>query len=359
MTNGLIATNNQGIITAFNPAAAAMLGCQTEQVIHHPLETAVPDGQELVDIFRHTLSTGQPDTRHEISVRHQMDGTELPISVKTAPLTAGDSNGILAGVVGVLEDLSERKAMEAERRRLDRLAALGEMSAVVAHEIRNPVAGIAAGVDYLSAKMEPDSAEAQGAAMIQSEIQRVNGILEDILFVARPFQLNFARENLAEIIDDVIQRCQPQIQAGQVNVSTTYAANLPAFNLDRQRLDQVFTNLIINAAQAMQTSGQPPAERQLTIQTSLATTAGNVGQKNGSTEQIIITFTDTGPGIPPDAQQQIFEPFFTTKARGTGLGLSVARRVVEEHKGTIKIDSRHKKGTRFIITLPIQREETL
>jgi signal transduction histidine kinase len=241
---------------------------------------------------------------------------------------------------------------------LDRLAALGEMSAVVAHEIRNPVASIAAGVDYLSAKMEPDSSEAQGAAMIQSEIQRVNRILEDILFVARPFQLNFATEDLAEIIDDVIQRCQPQIQAGQVEVSTTYAPDLPALNLDRQRLEQVFTNLILNAAQAMQTSGQAPEERRLTVQTSIAATAGSVGQKNRSMKQVIITFTDTGPGISPDAQQRIFEPFFTTKARGTGLGLSVARRVVEEHKGTIKIDTQHKKGTRFIITLPSQREKT-
>jgi two-component system sensor histidine kinase AtoS len=357
MTNGLIAINDQGVITTFNSAAAAMLGCQSEQVLHHTLETAIPDGKELIDTFQHTLSTGRPDTRHEIIMHHQIDGVELPISIKTAPLTAGDSNGKAEGVVGVLEDLSERKAMEAERRRLDRLAALGEMSAVVAHEIRNPVASIAAGVDYLSAKMEPDSSEAQGAAMIQSEIQRVNRILEDILFVARPFQLNLATENLAEIINDVIHRCQPQIQTGQVNVSTVFAADLPALNLDRQRLEQVFTNLIINATQAMQTSGQLPEERQLTIQTNVATTARGVGQKNGSTQQVIISFTDTGPGIPPDAQLQIFEPFFTTKARGTGLGLSVARRVVEEHKGTVKIDTRHKKGTRFIITLPIQREE--
>jgi len=358
MTNGLIAINDRHIITAFNPAAAAMLGCQPEQVLYHPLETAIPNGQELVDIFRHTLSTGQPDTRHEITLHHGIDGTELPISIKTAPLAAGDGNGNIAGVVGVLEDLSERKAMEAERRRLDRLAALGEMSAVVAHEIRNPIASIAAGVDYLSVKMVPDSPEAQGAAMIQSEIQRVNRILEDILFVARPFQLNFATEDLNEIINDVIQRCQPQIQAGQVDVSTTYTVDLPALNLDRQRLEQVFTNLIINATQAMQTSDQPPAERRLTIETGIAATTGNGGQQNESTEQVIITFTDTGPGIPPDAQQRIFEPFFTTKARGTGLGLSVARRVVEEHHGTIKIDPHRKTGTRFIITLPTQREET-
>jgi two-component system sensor histidine kinase AtoS len=358
MTNGLIAVDEQGRVTAFNPAAAAMLGYQAEQVLYQPLPNAIAGAAELVDIFQQTISSGRPDARHEITIRHQIDGAELPVSVKTAPLAIGDGLGKIAGVVGVLEDLSERKALEAERRRLDRLAALGEMSAVVAHEIRNPIASIAAGVEYLSAKMDPHSPDKQGVAMIQNEIQRVNRILEDILFVARPFYLNLSTEDLAEIIDDVIQRCQPQIQAGQIEISTIHAPNLPALNVDRQRLEQVFTNLIINATQAMQTGSQAPEECQLTIETGMAV-AGRAGRKNKSPQQVIITITDTGPGIPPETQQRIFEPFFTTKARGTGLGLSVARRVIEEHKGTIKIDTEYPTGTRFVITLPMQREETL
>jgi PAS domain S-box-containing protein len=355
ITAGLIAINQEGVITAFNPAAAAMLGCRAEQLHHHPLQNVVSGAQELIDAFQDTLATGQPNTYHEIVIR-RADGTQLPLSVKTAPLATGAARANAAGVVGLLEDLSERKAIEAERRRLDRLAALGEMSAVVAHEIRNPVASIAAGVDYLSVRMTPDSAEAHGAAMIQREIQRVNRILEDILFVARPFQLDLSTENLAEIIDDVLQRCQSQIQAGQVKVTTHHTPDLPPLWVDRQRLEQVFTNLIINAAQAMQTNEQSPAERQLTIQSCLVTTTGNIAPKDNLPNHVIITFTDTGPGIPPDAQQRIFEPFFTTKARGSGLGLSVARRVIEEHRGTIEIDPHPTRGTRFIITLPVKKE---
>ena len=359
MTNGLIAIDKDSYITAFNPAAAKMLGCQIDQVLHQPLQKAINDAEDLAKVFRQTLATGQAQAHQEITIQRP-DGNPLPISINTAPLAIGDEDEERpAGVVGVLEDLRERKALEAERRRLDRLAALGEMSAVVAHEIRNPMASIAAGVEYLASKMSKGSPEAEGAAMIQSEIERVNCILEDILFVARPFQLNLSNEDLSNIIENVIQRCQPQLEESQVTISSVYEPDLPLLKIDRQRLEQVFTNLIINATQAMLNSGQHPKERRLSLQTNITPLPKEAAsQKATSSEKVTITIADTGPGIPADARQRIFEPFFTTKARGTGLGLTVARRIIEEHRGTIKIDSDEGKGTRFVITLPIQREAT-
>ncbi|HXV42771.1 MAG TPA: ATP-binding protein, partial [Anaerolineae bacterium] len=215
---------------------------------------------------------------------------------------------------------------------------------VVAHEIRNPIAGIAAGVDYLTRHVAKDSPEFEGAAMIRGEVQRVNRILEDILFVARPARLKLSSEDLAQIIENVLQRCQRQVVESQVIVVSQYAANLPQLKVDRQRLEQVFSNLIINATQAMPEGGQ------LFLQTQLASAQN--GQK---TDEIVVTIADTGPGIPIEAQHQIFEPFFTTKARGTGLGLTVARRIIEEHGGVISIESETAKGTRFIIRLPVTR----
>jgi two-component system sensor histidine kinase HydH len=247
--------------------------------------------------------------------------------------------------VGVIEDLSQARAMEAERRRLDRLAALGEMAAVVAHEIRNPVAGIAAGVDYLTRHAPQGSVEYEGATMIQGEIRRVSRILEDILFVARPMQLNREAENLADIIDAVVQRCQPQITERQVTVQCQHAAELPPLQLDSQRLEQVFTNLILNATQASRPGDQ----------ITLASRLGPATNHNGG-QRVTVTISDTGAGIPADIRQRIFEPFFTTKSRGTGLGLSVARRIVEEHGGTIEVESEPGKGTCFIIKLPVERE---
>lgn len=346
MTNGLVAIDKDGYITAFNPAAAMMLGQNPEEVLYRPMPEAFVDALALTEIFFHTLRTGQAQSRQEITIRHR-DGTQIHISVNVAPLTTDNEIDQPEGVVGVLEDLSEIKTLEAERRRLDRLAALGEMSAVVAHEIRNPIAGIAAGVEYLTRKIPKDSPDFEGAGMIQSEIKRVNRILEDILFVARPLKLNLSFESLSNIIEDVIQRCQPQITASRLKVLSEHTTNLPLLNVDRQRFEQVFTNLIINATQAMPDGGE------LKLQTGIL-------PPNGRTpKQVVITISDNGPGIPTDIHRRIFEPFFTTKTKGTGLGLPVARRIIEEHQGTLEIENLEQKGTRFIIKLPIEKDAAL
>lgn len=343
MTNGLIAVDHAGCLTAFNPAAARMLSYPAAQVLGQPVTTAFAGYPNLVEVLTHTLSTGQPYPHCELNLLRP-DGVELPISVSAAPLSYSQAMLEPPGVVTVLEDLSGTKALEAERRRLDRLAALGQMSAVVAHEIRNPVAGIAAGVDYLTRNIAPDSPEFEGVTLVRGEIQRVNRILEDILFVARPARLNLSSEDVAQIIEHVLQRCQRQVIASQVTVITRFDPHVPPVPVDRQRLEQVFTNLIINATQAMPQGGQ------LFLQTYLDKTPND-----RETGQVIITIADTGPGIPVEMRHKIFEPFFTTKTKGTGLGLTVAHRIIEEHGGMIGFDNQANQGTCFTICLPVTR----
>ena len=189
--------------------------------------------------------------------------------------------------------------------------------------------------------------QAQGRT-VQGEIERVNRILEDILFVARPLQLSLSNESLSEIIESVIRRSRPRIDHGQVTVTCKFEERLPRLKVDRQRLEQVLINLIINAIQAMSQGGQ------LTIETGLD--ALNGGR---TANEVLVTITDTGPGIPVETQRRIFEPFFTTKAKGTGLGLAVARRIIEEHGGTIQVESQEHHGTRFLIRLPAGKREVL
>ncbi len=333
MTNGLVAVDQQGQLTAFNPAAAKMLGCAPATVLHRPLTEALPQAATLTAIIERTLTTGEPQPRQEINLP-QANGPDLPIAISTE-LLATHQDG-WRGVMAALEDLSQIKALEADRRRLDRLAALGEMSAVVAHEIRNPVAGIAAGVDYLTRDAAPDSPEGQGAAMIRQEVRRVNRILEDILFVARPMHLDPVVQPLRPIIDHVLERSHPHLRANQVQINLALGEHLPDLKVDAERLEQVLTNLVINAAQAMPTGGvlsikaQPAADERL----------------------VSIIISDTGSGIADEARERIFDPFFTTKAKGTGLGLSVARRIVEAHHGVIRLESGPQKGASFIIDLP-------
>ncbi len=341
MTNGLIAIDSQRCITALNPAAAAMLGYEQDKVIHQPLLSLAPPPDDLFRILDETAQTGQASARQEIMVR-RADGAQLPVAINAAPLGRTVGAEPFSGAVAVLEDLRELKAFEAERRRLDRLVALGEMSAVVAHEIRNPVAGIAAGIDYLTRHIPPESSEFEGVTMIRGEIQRVNRILEDILFIARPTKLRLSQEDLAELLDKVLQRCHKQIEQNRIKIVSQYSGNLPKLQVDRQRLEQVFTNLVINATQAMPKGGQ------LTLQAALA-----ANPTRPTVPEVIVTITDTGPGIPPEARGHIFEPFFTTKTKGTGLGLTVARRILEEHGGSIDIADAVSPGTCFIIKLPL------
>lgn len=341
MTNGLIAIDHNHQITAFNPAAAKMLGHQTTHMVGQDLAQSLANAPRLVEAFQTTLLTGQALPRTEVTVQHK-NGHSLPVSISTAVLGSENEQATPLGVVGVIEDLSEIKTLEAEHRRLDRLAALGEMSAVVAHEIRNPVAGIAAGVDYLTRKAPPGSPEAEGAALIRQEVKRVNRILEDILFVARPMQLNKADHDVISILQTVQQRCQTQIEANRVQLTVNCPSWLPPLNVDNQRLEQVFSNLVINATQAMPNGGL------LKIECQLETRLNNRAW-------VVLSVTDTGPGLAAEVKQRVFEPFFTTKAKGTGLGLSVARRIIEAHGGTIQAKSEPGSGTTFVVSLPVEQ----
>jgi PAS domain S-box-containing protein len=340
MTNGLVAVNMAGEITAINPAAARLLSVAPETTLRQPLAQALPNAEALAEIFNQTLQSGQSQPRKEINVAHA-DDQDIPVAVSTAPLS-----GMNAGAVAVLEDLSEIKALEAEHRRLDRLAALGEMSAVVAHEIRNPVAGISAGIDYLTRHLQPDAPEQQGVIMLKDEIERINRILEDILFVARPMNLTYSHQHLEPIFDSVVQRNLPQLEAHQVRLTTRLDATLPAFHLDAQRLEQVLDNLVNNAAQAMPEGGE-------------LTLVARLEEQEGGSPQLVIKVSDTGAGIPSGVAARIFDPFFTTKTKGTGLGLAVARRIIEAHGGTLEIaGSKPGKGSSFVIRLPAQEQTT-
>jgi two-component system NtrC family sensor kinase len=356
MTNGLVVVDETARVTVFNKAAATLLGYGAKEVLGKLLCDAIPGACALSDVIEATLrhiseapapyssgnggmgqmnSTLSPIIRgslDEVNVRHR-DGNLVPLAVSASPLC--NSDGKVVGIVCLFEDLSQAKTLEAERRRLDRLAALGEMSAVVAHEIRNPIAGIAAGVEYLGKSIPEGSPHREDMAMILGEIERVNRILEDILSVARPFQLKLSAQAMPDIIEEVLQRCQSSTENRGIHVLRRYASSLPQIQADRERMEQALTNLVLNAVEAMPDGG--------TLSIDL----------DARGHWLTIAISDTGPGISLEAQRRIFEPFFTTKTRGTGLGLAITRRVIEEHGGAIEVSSEPDKGTTFAIQLPL------
>jgi nitrogen-specific signal transduction histidine kinase len=251
-----------------------------------------------------------------------------------------------------LQDLSEKleetnrqlRRAEADARRAERLAALGQLSAGLAHEIRNPLGVIKGSADMLSRKVagsEPLVAELAG--YISSEVNRLNALVVRFLDFARPSKLELRPERISEILDRALEAANASFPNGSVKIDRRYAANLPEIPADPQLCEQVFVNLITNAMQAM-LAQQTSSEK--TLRLSIAPELSN-GERG-----VGVIIEDTGPGVPPELREQIFNPFFTSKKDGVGLGLSIVAKIVDDHRGTIRLENNTPHGARFHVFFP-------
>jgi two-component system sensor histidine kinase HydH len=247
-----------------------------------------------------------------------------------------------------LEDLSKKleetneqlRRAEAEARRAERLAALGQLSAGLAHEIRNPLAVIKGSAEMLSRKVaqsEPLAAELAG--YISSEVNRLNALVIRFLDFARPSKLELLPAKVSEIVDRALEASVASFPNATVKVERNYAPDTPEIQADSQFCEQVFVNLITNAFQAMD-------GREGTLRLTIAPeTAG--GERGAS-----VIVEDSGPGVPPELREQIFNPFFTSKKDGVGLGLSIVAKIVDDHHGTIRLEQTAGSGARFHVFFP-------
>ncbi|HWZ54520.1 MAG TPA: ATP-binding protein [Verrucomicrobiae bacterium] len=252
-----------------------------------------------------------------------------------------------------LQDLSEKleetnqqlRRAEADARRAERLAALGQLSAGLAHEIRNPLAVIKGSADMLNRKVaasEPLTAELAG--YISSEVNRLNSLVVRFLDFARPSKLGLQPVRITEIVDRALEAATASCPNAGVHVVRDYAPDLPAVPADAQLCEQVFVNLITNAMQAMQ--GQDAS-----IERTLRLSAASEEQNGERGVSVIVA--DSGPGVPPELREQIFNPFFTSKKDGVGLGLSIVAKIVDDHRGTIRLEDNRPRGARFQVFFPL------
>jgi len=218
------------------------------------------------------------------------------------------------------------------------MAAFGQLGAGIAHEVKNPLAGIIGLAQLLLRKVEKDGPLYENLAMIEKEARRSKTITENLLRFARQEKMEFARIDLNAVANESAAIVDHQLGINQIRLNKELAPRLPQIVGNANQLQQVLMNLMINAQQAME--GKPGS---VTLSTRLL-----------NAEKIELRVTDTGPGIPPDIQAKIFEPFFTTKpaGKGTGLGLSVSYGIIKDHKGDVRVESTVGKGTAFVITLP-------
>lgn len=231
---------------------------------------------------------------------------------------------------------------QAEARRSERLAALGQLSAGLAHELRNPLGVIKGSAEMLSKKLQPaDSLAAELSGFISSEVIRLNTIVSRFLDFARPSQLQTRPEAILPLLEAALKEVHQQWSEARVEVERHYAPNLPAVPLDAELCETVFTNLLLNAYQAMRGTGG---------KLKLVVAAVHADGRRG----VEIDIEDTGPGIAPELRDQIFNPFFTTKKDGVGLGLSIVSKIVDGHRGWIRVRSEPDQGACFRVFFPAE-----
>jgi PAS domain S-box-containing protein len=348
MTNGLVVIDEEGKVRLVNRAGEKLLGCKEGEVLGSGVEGVLGSAAEKVqDSLERSLVYSGEET-----VLKRGGGEGMPLRMSISPLR--DDGGKLNGVVVMLSDLREEKALEEERRRLDRLAFLGEISAVMAHEIRNPLAGMGAGLQHLLTKFEEGDGKREAMERILKEGERVNRIIEDILLISRPPQLNLAPCDISEVIEEVVSLWEERAKGQGVEIRKYYASELPMVRGDKARLHQAFSNLISNGVEAMLDGGE------LSIAVTGPGREDVVGDGQGlgfwgEDGHVEVEIRDTGVGIKKEEMEKIFEPFYTTKVGGTGLGLAITRRIINEHGGEIEVESEEGVGTRFVVRLPLAR----
>jgi two-component system, LuxR family, sensor kinase FixL len=331
--DGIVVIDSTGHIEAFNPAAERLFGYAEREVIGKNVNMLMPSPfqEEHDGYLARYLTTGVRKIigiGREVIGRHR-DGTRFPVHLSVGEMSVNGERKF----TGILHDLSVRIQMEERLREQTALARLGEMAAVIAHEVKNPLAGIRGAIQVIGGRLPKDSRDAVVVREIVSRIDALNELMKDLLLFARPPQPHPTLVDVAALIRTTADLLSSDPALKGITVDILGA--VPPLPADAELLKIVFQNLLVNGAQAMQGRGA--------MQVTLEPLDG----------MCRVTLRDSGPGIPDDVREKIFTPFFTTKARGTGLGLATAKRIIEAHGGSIAVHCPPGGGTTVEVGLPL------
>jgi len=349
---GIIIIDREERIAFFNSAAEHLTGLSHAQVYLRPSSEVFAANPWASEIVQHTLVSGQSRTAGEGDLRSRSTRTT---SVRLTCSPIFDGRDARLGLILVLHDLSHQRELAEEMQREDRLAQLGLVAAGLAHEIKNPLAGIRGAAQLLQGRVRSDRSAVEYATVMIREIDRLSGLLEQLLQLAAGPRLELKPVNVHKVLTEVLL-LERETAPNGVKILTQFDPSLPVVRGDEAQLAQVFRNLIKNGLQALVGC----RGGMLTISTRMATdfhlvrSEEQAGYRTARRGRFLsIDFADNGPGIPPDRVPHLFTPLFTTKSRGTGLGLAVSQRIIAEHGGTIRAESTPGQGALFHVYLPV------
>lgn len=344
MGSGLFTVDMDGLITFANKASLKTLGFDYEAVQGKDITDFFVDRKEGGEVIQKILSDHITFESYE-TYWMSKDGEPVPIGFSTSYIkmdTQEDSEGVLF----LFRNITQVNNLRSQIERMDRLATLGELSAGIAHEIRNPLAGIKTSAQVLEESFSPGDFRSQLVSRIVKEIDRSNELLKKFFNFAKPSKPKQEFQNIEMIIDGVYLLLASRLRKKNILFKTDFAESIPQVYIDSSQVEQVILNVFLNAVEAITKSGE------IHVKISIAQKI-KLKEDSAQSDAICIEISDDGVGIPDDRLEKVFNPFFTTKSDGVGLGLSISSRLLEENGGKIELESKENEGTMFRIYLPI------
>jgi PAS domain S-box-containing protein len=332
--DAIIGTDDRAVITSWNPGAEKLFGYSPAEALGKTMWIIAAPGLEN-EIQENKKKIEDGHLVHLESRRQRKDGALIDVSIHLSPIR--DTTGKYLGISAIYHDIAERKRLEAVVRQSEKMSAVGQLAAGVAHELKNPLSAILGFTELLARHAAEKDASFQPLKTIEREALRCQVLVNDLLTFSRKKAPGLTSEDLRQVVEEALTLVESEARVRDVEIRKELGGPLPPMRMDRQQIQQVLINLCTNAIDAMHQGGL------LTVSVKRAG------------EQAEIRVTDTGTGIPPEVQDHIFEPFFTTKeaGTGTGLGLSIVQEIVQNHHGSIQFKTQMNCGTTFTVTLPI------
>jgi PAS domain S-box-containing protein len=337
MESGLVVVSHDNMITVVNEAAARMLGIRTTEIVGQPLDKLIPCGLGLP--LCDTLLEKTVYTNHEATLMTG-SGQTLPVVLSTSILRAED--GQPSGAILAVNDLSQIKALEEEKRRIERLASIGAFMSGIAHEIKNPLVAIKTLAELLPEQYDDEEFRETFTKVTLNEVDRIDTLVRRLRSLSSGSTVPFHLVNILTPLEETLSLVSGELTRRHIKVVRDYRSPIPPIMGDHDQLKQVFVNLCLNSVEAMGDGG------------TLTVAVGSQGKHVGQSSELIIQIADTGPGIPAEHLATIFDPFFTLKEQGTGLGLAICRGIMDHHRGSITAaNSFEDSGAVFTVKLPV------